>query len=109
MNAGKVKNSLNGRTDPKAAEFEARFFKMGEGQYSAGDTFIGLTVPAVRAICKRFKDLPLGEIEKLLESPIHEHRSAALIIMTEQAKKADPQLQKRLYNLYLRRTDRINN
>lgn len=109
MRAGDVKAELDKHADAKAAEFAQRFFKTGEWQYGAGDKFVGLRVPLIRTICKEFKDLPLAEIEKLLESPIHEHRLAALIIMTEQAKKADAKLQKQLYELYLSRTDRINN
>jgi len=109
MTAEEVKNELDGLADAKAAELLQRFFKTGEGQYGAGDKFIGIKVPVTRAVCKKYRALPLSEIEKLLESPIHEHRLAALIIMTEQSKKADAKLKKQLYDLYLRRTDRINN
>ena len=51
------------------------------------------------------------EIEKLLESKIHEVRAGALSIMDKQArsKKTTPERRKELYDLYLRRHDRINN
>src|ERR1019366_10167946 len=110
MYAKDLETELDGLADPKAAEHAARFFKTGEGQYGEGDKFLGLRVPVIRTVCKKYKALPLNEIEKLLESPIHEHRLASLIIMTEQAKKkAGEALKKQLYDLYLRRTDRINN
>lgn len=101
---------LDKRGDPHAAQFAQRFFKTGKGQYGEDDIFIGITVPVTRKVAADFRDLPLKEIEQVLESPIHEHRLAAVIIMTEQAKRTkDPVLQRDLYELYLRRSDRINN
>lgn len=109
MTAEQIKNELNKHENPNDAAFLQRFFKTGKGQYGEGDIFIGLRVPLTRKIAAQFKRLELAEIEKLLESPVHEHRLAAVIIMAEQAKKADQTHKKALYDLYLRRTDRINN
>jgi 3-methyladenine DNA glycosylase AlkD len=55
--------------------------------------------------------MPPDEIEKLLESPIHEVRAGGLSIMDKQArsKKTPESRRKELFDLYLRRTDRINN
>lgn len=55
--------------------------------------------------------MPVIEIEKLLESPIHEARALALTIMNEEAKKKTTPDARRteLFDLYLRRHDRINN
>jgi 3-methyladenine DNA glycosylase AlkD len=96
------------RTNDDLALLE-RFFKTGKGQYAEGDIFIGVTVPASRKICKKYHEMSLPEIEKALENPIHEVRLAAVIIMAHQAQKGSEALKKALYNLYLRRTDRINN
>jgi 3-methyladenine DNA glycosylase AlkD len=54
--------------------------------------------------------MPVAEIEKLLESPIHEARAGAMSIMGKSAasKKAAESRLKELYDLYLRRHDRIN-
>lgn len=109
MTAKQIINELNSCEDPARAIHSQRFFKTGKGQYGEGDIFIGLTVPQTRLVCKKYKDLPIVEIEKLLESPIHEHRLAAVIIMRSQAERANSVLRKSLYDLYLRRTDRINN
>ncbi|HSD56080.1 MAG TPA: DNA alkylation repair protein, partial [Candidatus Saccharimonadales bacterium] len=88
-----------------------RFFKTGEGQYGAGDTFIGVRVPQTRRVAKKFENISLDQMERLLESPIHEMRLCAVILMTERYKKAKkkPQEQRAIFDLYLRRTDRINN
>jgi 3-methyladenine DNA glycosylase AlkD len=55
--------------------------------------------------------LPPDEIEKLLESPLHEVRAGGLSIMDKQArrKRTSESRRKELFDLYMRRTDRINN
>jgi 3-methyladenine DNA glycosylase AlkD len=78
-----------------------RFFKTGEGQYGANDIFIGVRVPDVRKVCRVFMELPLGEVEKLLRSRVHEHRLAAVILLGDQFKKADPRRRKAIYDAYL--------
>lgn len=110
MTAKDIADELNALENPADAAFLQRFFKTGKGQYGEGDVFIGLRVPQTRVIAKKYRDLPLLEIEKLLDSPIHEHRLCAVIIMTERAKRAKDDSEKEdLYQLYLRRSDRINN
>lgn len=91
--------------------FMMRFFKTGEGQYGEGDVLMGVRLPEIREVCKKYADLSLKDIEKLLESPLHEVRLGAAIVMANQAIKAkkDQVAKKALYDLYLRRTDRINN
>lgn len=86
-----------------------RFFKTKKGEYGAGDTFIGLTVPQVRFIAKKYKDMPLSDIEKLLHSKIHEHRLCALIILVNQSKHAHLQELTRLKNCYIKNKRFINN
>jgi 3-methyladenine DNA glycosylase AlkD len=65
----------------------------------------------VFALAKEHIDMPPVEIEKLLESPVHELRAGAMSIMDKQGrrKKTPESRRKELYDLYLRRTDRINN
>ncbi len=111
MNAVDLQNMLNQHASDTDAIFLQRFFKTGPGEYGEGDQFIGLRVPQTRRICRDFFDLSIDQIEIMLESPIHEHRLAGLIIMSNQVKsKKFPTSHKELlYELYLRRTDRINN
>jgi 3-methyladenine DNA glycosylase AlkD len=109
MIANEVLAELEKCASPGDHEFLARFFKTGEGQYGAGDQFIGVRVPDTRVVARKFVHISLDEVEALLESPLHEMRLCAVIIMTMQAKRAsDPALEE-LVNLYLRRTDCINN
>lgn len=85
------------------AEHSARYFKTGKGGYGEGDIFAGLTVPEVREVAKKYKDLPLKEVEDLLHSNIHEYRLTALIILTYK------KLTKEIVDLYLKNTKYINN
>lgn len=107
--ANKIKLEISKYEDPNKAVFLQRFFKTGKGQYAEGDIFIGVNMPTIRKIANNFKDTNLIDIELLLESPIHEHRMCGLVIMVNQAKKAKKSTKRELYDLYLRRTDRINN
>ena len=88
-----------------------RYFKSGAGQYGEGDQFKGVRMGALFALAKEFTEMASGEIEKLLENPIHEVRVGAVSIMDWQArnKKTSESRRKELFDLYLRRHDRINN
>jgi 3-methyladenine DNA glycosylase AlkD len=88
-----------------------RYFKSGAGEYGAGDRFLGVKMGQVFALAKAFIALPLAEIERLLDNPLHEVRAGAVSIMEKQARrKTTPEThRKALYELYLRRIDRINN
>lgn len=88
-----------------------RYFKSEDGQYGAGDKFIGVKMGQVFALSKEFMHMPIKEIEKLLNDPIHEVRTGAVSIMDFQArdKKTTAERRKELYDLYIRRHDRINN
>src|SRR5262245_15325507 len=88
-----------------------RYFKTGAGEYGEGDEFIGVRMGQVFTLAKEFIETPPGEIEKLLESPIHEVRVGAVSIMDWQArsKKIREGRTKELFDLYISRHDRINN
>jgi 3-methyladenine DNA glycosylase AlkD len=62
------------------------------------------------ALAREFIDLPLDDIDQLLRSPEHHQRVGALSIMGKQfTRKATTDARRtELYELYLRRTDRIN-
>lgn len=88
-----------------------RYFKSGQGDYSEGDIFIGVRMGLVFNLAKEFMNMELSEIEELLESPIHEVRVGAVSIMDFQArsKKTSTDRKKELFDLYIKRHDRINN
>ena len=88
-----------------------RYFKSGEGQYGEGDKFMGVKMGQLFTLAKEFSGMPVNEIEKLLESPIHEVRAGAVSIMDKESrsKKISESRRKEFYELYMRRHDRINN
>lgn len=90
----------------------ARFFKTAPGEYGEGDLFLGGTVPQTRSVAKKFKDLDFVELTKLFDSPFHEARLCASIILNLQFKAAKTSHQrKKIFDFYLKqvRAERINN
>jgi 3-methyladenine DNA glycosylase AlkD len=88
-----------------------RYFKGEEGEYGAGDRFIGVRMGTVFALAKQYVGMEPDEIERLLESDIHEARAGAVSIMAKQYERKTTTDDRRseLAALYLRRHDRINN
>ena len=74
------------------------------------DVIWGVRMGQVFALAKEFMDMPLDEVQKLLESPVHEARVGAVSIMDFQArsKKTTEARRKELFDLYIKRHDRIN-
>ena len=88
-----------------------RYFKSGKGEYGYGDKFMGVKMGNLFALAKEFGEMPIKEIEKLLESPIHEVRAGAVSIMDKASrnKNISRDRLKEFFDLYMRRHDRINN
>jgi 3-methyladenine DNA glycosylase AlkD len=90
----------------------ARFFKTGPGEYAEGDLFLGGTVPQTRSVAKKYQNLELKEVEKLFNSPFHEARLCAAIILNHQFEKSkQPQDRKKLFDFYLKqvKANHVNN
>lgn len=89
-------------------EFE-KFFRSTVDKASK-DIFVSVGLGQVFSLANEYTGMPLEEIEKLLESPIHEVRVGAVSIMDWEAR--NPNLpksrRKELFDLYIRRHDRIN-
>ena len=90
----------------------ARFYKTGPGEYAEGDLFLGGTVPQTRSVAKKYQNLELKEVEKLFNSPFHEARLCAAIILNHQFEKSkQPQVRKKLFEFYLKqvKANHVNN
>ncbi|MBL7865165.1 MAG: DNA alkylation repair protein [Cyclobacteriaceae bacterium] len=85
-----------------------RFFR---NDVAKGNKFLGIRMGKLFALAKQASPMPLVEIEKLLQSDYYEARMGAVCIMDFQArnKKTDDETRKALFDLYLRKHDRINN
>jgi 3-methyladenine DNA glycosylase AlkD len=86
-----------------------RFFKTGKGQYGEGDIFLGLKVPIQRKLANQYRDLPIHDVVKLLQSKIHEHRLTALLILILKYKTADDKTRKTIFTAYLKHRKWVNN
>lgn len=105
MRLADLRKELRAAADPERARNLAWFFKTGKGQYGHGDRFIGITVPTLRRIAHRYIRLPLGDVKKLLASPIHEHRFVALEILVARYERGDLAV----FDFYLKHTKFVNN
>jgi 3-methyladenine DNA glycosylase AlkD len=97
------------RSPDELAKYQ-RYFKTGPGEYGDGDVFMGVRMGQVFELAKEFADMGLDDLEALLDERYHEPRAGAVRIMATQArgKRTPDDLRRALYDLYLRRHDRIN-
>lgn len=74
------------------------------------DVIIGVRMGQIFALAKECMSMDLAEVQKLLQSPIHEARVGAVSIMDFQArhKKTSEERKKELFNLYIKQHKYIN-
>jgi hypothetical protein len=103
VSAERFVGRLEAFRSPEEAKKYLRYFKTGQGQYGEGDEFMGVRMGQVFELARELIEMPPDEIEKLLESPIHEVRAGGLSIMDKQArsKKTTESRRKELFDLYL--------
>ena len=104
-----IKNEMRKLANKEIAEHSQRFFKTGKGQYGEGDIFLGIRVPVLRKIAKKFRRISLAEVSKLLESKFHEERLLSILMLVNLFKSGDEDDQELIYELYLDKTRFINN
>lgn len=109
LSAAAVRGELAAAASPAKARVMAGFFKTGKGEYGEGDQFWGVTVPAQRKIARAYRGLPLGELEKLLNSDLHEERLTALFILVGRYQRGDAAAKQEAYDFYLQHLSRVNN
>ena len=109
--ASQIKKILLAFATPARAKVNAWFFKTGKGQYGEGDIFIGVRVPEVRSVVKGVSlEIPLTEVEKLLQDRVHEVRLCALLILVKLFQEAKNKGEKKqVFTFYTKHTKYINN
>ena len=100
---------LRQHIDAEKAIVLPRFFKTGRGEYGEGDQFLGITVPNIRLVARQYGHAPLDVVNRLLDSEWHECRMCALLMLVMKYKKAAEEEKQAIFDLYLSRTERINN
>ncbi len=107
---GLLKRELKTLGSLDKAKILQYFFKTKPGQYGAGDVFLGVTVPLVRQVAKKYSNLKLSEVSLLLKSKFHEFRLTALLILVLKYEKAtDLKTKKEIVDFYLNHSFWINN
>ncbi len=109
MKATQLSKILRDLADPVIAEHSQRFFKTGKGEYGEGDKFLGIRVPILRKQAKKYQDIALEEIQRLLKSSFHEERLCALLLLVRKFTQGDGAERKAIYQLYVNNTRYINN
>jgi 3-methyladenine DNA glycosylase AlkD len=106
MSAERFIQALNNLRPPKAQTTSEKALD-AHGEKEG----MGVPMGQIFALAKQFIDMSPDEIEKLLESPIHEIRVGAVSIMDWQARSTKTSEQRRgaLFDLYIKRHDRIDN
>lgn len=105
----KILSRIEDLSDSQRARDLQRYFKTGPGEYGEGDIFAGLRVPQIRKLAKEYQFVPLSTAIQLLQSPIHEVRLLALLIMVRAYNQGDEFSRKEIYRTYLQNTRFINN
>jgi 3-methyladenine DNA glycosylase AlkD len=109
MSLDRIRRELREAADERRAAKLKSFFKTGPGEYAEGDSFLGINVPRLRKMVRGTKGLELREIADLLRSPVHEERLLALLILIERFRKGDEKERGRIFNLYVKHLEYVNN
>jgi 3-methyladenine DNA glycosylase AlkD len=104
-----VRSEIRRVASGRRAQATSRFFKTGRGDYGECDRFLGVTVPQIRAIARRHRNLPTKPVTTLLRSPWHEERLLALIILVGQYARAGERDRHAIHRLYFRNIKHVNN
>src|SRR3954453_21761330 len=103
-NLAALRAELHAKGSPERAKHSLRFFRTGPGDYGEGDKFLGLTVPEMRAIAKRYRDLGHDEVLELLQSEWHEERLVALLLLVDGYHRGDEAGRRKIHRAYLANT-----
>ena len=104
-----LRRALRAAATPADAAFLQRFFRTGPGEYGEGDRFLGIRVPVIRRLVREYRALPLRDAVRLLQSPWHEARLCALLLMVARYRRGDAAERGAVHAAYLANTRRINN
>ena len=105
-----LKQDLKNLADPNIAEHSQRFFKTAKGEYGYGDKFLGIRVPRLRTLAKKYQHLSQAELANSISSRYHEERLVGLIILVNQYKASKcKDEKKKIYSFYIKNFKYINN
>lgn len=89
--------ALRAFRDPQKAASSHKYFKD-----TAGDIFLGVPTPVQRQIARKFQDMPLAEVRRLMQSRTHEERSLANEVLRLKFQKGSSQQQEAVFRFYIK-------
>jgi 3-methyladenine DNA glycosylase AlkD len=122
INLNNLLKELNQKANKEKAKILAGFFKTGKGEYGEGDIFLGIVVPELRKLARKYCELSLLDTSKLIKNKYHEARLIALLVLVYKYKKSiatenvskdelreDYLYKEKIVRFYLANTRYINN
>ncbi|MCD6104745.1 MAG: DNA alkylation repair protein [Thermosipho sp. (in: Bacteria)] len=100
-----IKKEIKKLENKEKAKFAKKYFKAFPGGYGEGDEFLGINMPVLRKLAKKYSNISFEEIEELLNSKFHEERVLALLILSIKSKT---DLEK-CVQIYLKNIHKVNN
>ncbi|GCB52888.1 hypothetical protein SNL152K_10245 [Streptomyces sp. NL15-2K] len=76
---------------------------------AADDELLGVRVPVMRELARRYRELSLEGVDVLLHSRVHEERFAGLLVLAEQVRSAQGADLEALVDFYVARTECVDN
>jgi 3-methyladenine DNA glycosylase AlkD len=110
LNADRFIERLEPLGSPEQVVEARPYLQPGVKVHGDVDVSIGARMGDVFKLAKEFTDMPLDQVDVLLDSPVHEVRVGAVSVMDFQArnKRTSAERRKELFDLYIRRHARIN-
>jgi 3-methyladenine DNA glycosylase AlkD len=95
---------------PTAQDLIVRLAALSHAGGRGEEPFAGIPMGRIFALAREYESMPPAEIESLLDSPDHPVRVAAVSVMDWQARDRKTSVERRqeLFDLYIRRHDRID-
>lgn len=113
MKSSNILNELFLLQNKEKQKVSLRFFKTGPGEYGEGDHFLGITVPVLRTISKKYSEIDFKELQILIKSQWHEARALVLFILVLKYKKAVKMNEvneiTKIFNFYFKNKAFVNN
>jgi 3-methyladenine DNA glycosylase AlkD len=105
-----VQREIRSLANREVAIQSQRFFKTKRGEYGFGDFFLGVRMPVIRQLAKKYMLLEKEKTARLIQSKYHEERMLGLIILVNKYAATESEVeQKDLYQFYVSQFKYINN
>jgi 3-methyladenine DNA glycosylase AlkD len=83
------------------------FSKTGPGDYAQGHIFLGVDTRTRRELAKKYSNLSLSEVSRLMDKNINDYKSIGLLILHRKYKKSGNKDE--IANFYLKIARKVNN